>query len=129
MLVAVITTKLRSLTLMRADEKLKTIMKLLRFIIILMMYGSDAECSDLYHQRTWFRCSACCSVSEHWKRPSFAHVHRVLGPLSSTNTIPMLGYVTTAIHLSSLNGTAPAYLNAAFILSRSQHNIHRSSRK
>ena len=50
MLVAVITTKLSSLTLMRADEKFKTIMKLLRFIIILMMHGSDAECSDLYHQ-------------------------------------------------------------------------------
>ena len=49
MLVAVITTKL--LTLMRADEKLKMIMKLLRFIIILMMHDSDAECSDLYHQK------------------------------------------------------------------------------
>ena len=84
----------------RADEKFKTIMKLLRFIIIiiLMMHGSDAECSDLYpNQRTRFRCSACCSTSEHRKHPSLALVHRVLGPLSSTNTIPMLGYMTTAI--------------------------------
>jgi len=52
MLVAVITTMLPSLKLMRADEKLKTIMKLLRFIITLMMHGSGTECSDLYHQQT-----------------------------------------------------------------------------
>jgi len=47
MLVAVITTTFPSLTLMRADEKLKKIMKWLRFIIILMIHGSDAECSAL----------------------------------------------------------------------------------
>ena len=88
--VAIITTKLQSLKLMRADEKLKTIMKWLRFIITLMntvpmlnarifitnKHDSDArlvalresigniqtwrtrvECSELYHQRTRFRCS------------------------------------------------------------------------
>ena len=67
MLVAVITTKLPSLKLMvmmLADEKFKTIMKLLRFIIILMMHGSNAECSDVYHQQTRFRCLACCSAAD-----------------------------------------------------------------
>jgi len=27
-------------------------------------YGSNAECSDLYHQQTRFWCLACCSASE-----------------------------------------------------------------
>ena len=35
-------------------------------------------------------------ASEHQKHPNLAHMHRVLGSLSSANTIPMLGYVTTA---------------------------------
>ena len=77
----------------------KMIMKLLRFIIILMMRGSDAECLDLYHQRTQFRWSACCSASEHRKHPILAHTQRVVGPLSPTNMIPMLGYITTAIYI------------------------------
>jgi len=68
----------------------KMIMKLLRFIIILMIHGSDAECSDLYHQRTRFWCSTCCSAFEHRKHPNLMHTRRVLGPLSSTNTIPMI---------------------------------------
>ena len=88
---------------MQADEKFKTIMKILRFIIILMMHGSDAECSDPYQRRTQFRYSACCSASKHQKHPSLAHTRRVLGPLSSTNTILMLGYVTTAFSLITLS--------------------------
>ena len=63
--VAVITTKLQSLTLMWADEKLKTIMKWLRFIITSVdEHGSDAECLDLYHKQTWFWCSACIRAPE-----------------------------------------------------------------
>jgi len=80
-------------------SKWKMIMKLLRFIIILMMHSSDAECLDLYHQRTQFRWSACCSASEHRKHPILAHTQRVVGPLSPTNMIPMLGYITTAIYI------------------------------
>jgi len=55
--------------------------------------GSNVECSDLY-QQTWFQCSTSCSASELQKHPNLAHVCRVLGPLSSAYTIPMLGYVT-----------------------------------
>ena len=74
-------------------------MKLLGFIIILMMYGSDAEWSDLYHQQTGFQWSTCCFAFDRRKHPSFVHACRVLGTLSSTNTIPMLGYITTALYV------------------------------
>ena len=39
---------------MQADKKLKMTMK----------HGSDAECSDLYHQQTRFRCSPCIRPPE-----------------------------------------------------------------
>ena len=111
MLVAVITTKLLSLT--QPDEKWKRSGKLLRFIIILIMQGSYAECSDLYDQRTRFRCLACCSTSKHWKHPSLEHARRVLGRLSSTNTIPMLRYSLNIINwytnLDSSSSISPDY--------------------
>ena len=50
-------------------------------------HGSDAECLDLFHQQTQFRCLASCSPSEHRKNPNLAH--RGLGRLTSANTILM----------------------------------------
>jgi len=61
MLVAVNTTKLQSLTLMEDDEKLKTIMKWLRFIITLMnmvpmlnawIFITNKHDSDALHQKS-----------------------------------------------------------------------------
>jgi len=53
-------------------------------------HGSDAECLDLYHKQTQLR-------QRTQKHPNLGHAHRVLGPLSSVNTIPMLGYITALI--------------------------------
>ena len=37
-------------------------------------HGSDAECSNIYHQQRQIRCSVCCSGSEYQKQPNLAHV-------------------------------------------------------
>jgi len=96
MLVAVITTKLP--TLKRADEKLKNDHEIAQIFNNIDEHCSDAECSDLYHQQTRFQCSACLPASEYLKQPNLVHMRRMLGPLSSTTMILMLGYVTTAYY-------------------------------
>ena len=70
MLVTVITTKVQSLTLMRADEKLKMIMddEMTQIYNNIDKHGSDTEYSDLYHQRTRFFARL---APEHWKIPNW----------------------------------------------------------
>ena len=104
MLVPVITTKLQSLT--RADEKLKTIMKWLRFIITLIntVLMLNAQITNKHDSDAWL-------ASKHRKHPNLVHTHRVLEPLSSANTIPMLRYVTTAYFTLSFQNEK--YLNTS----------------
>jgi len=96
MLVAVITTKLQSLTLVQADEKLKIIMKWLRFLITLMNIVPMLNAQNFTTNK---HDSNARLASEHRKHPNLAEVHCVLRRLSSANTIPMLRYVTTAFNV------------------------------